>query len=100
MDLGFKGKVALVTGAGSQVGFGKEIAILMAKEGCDKIAVSDMNLADVEKTAAALKAMGCQSLAVKADITQQGRCHGYGGQGSGRIRTGGYSVQCGRRYSA
>jgi NAD(P)-dependent dehydrogenase (short-subunit alcohol dehydrogenase family) len=72
MDLGFKGKVAMVTGAGSQVGFGKEIAILMAKEGCDKIAVSDVNMADVEKTAAALKAMGCQSLAVKADITQKG----------------------------
>jgi NAD(P)-dependent dehydrogenase (short-subunit alcohol dehydrogenase family) len=27
MDLGFKGKVALVTGAGSQVGFGKEKAV-------------------------------------------------------------------------
>lgn len=28
MDLGFKGKVALVTGAGSQVGFGKATALL------------------------------------------------------------------------
>ncbi len=72
MDLGLKGKVAIVTGAGSQVGFGKEIAILMAKEGCEKITVTDVNLGEVEKTAAALKAMGCQSLAIKADITQKG----------------------------
>ena len=49
MDLGFKGKVAIVTGAGSQVGFGKEIALLLAKEGCDKIAVTDLKLEDVEK---------------------------------------------------
>jgi NAD(P)-dependent dehydrogenase (short-subunit alcohol dehydrogenase family) len=40
MDLGLKDKVALVTGAGSQTGFGKGIALVLAKEGCD-IAVSD-----------------------------------------------------------
>jgi len=33
MDLVFRGKTALVTGAGSQVGFGKEIALLLAREG-------------------------------------------------------------------
>jgi NAD(P)-dependent dehydrogenase (short-subunit alcohol dehydrogenase family) len=51
MDLGFKGKIALVTGAGSQVGFGRETALLLAKEGCDEIAVTDINLDDVRKTA-------------------------------------------------
>jgi 3-oxoacyl-[acyl-carrier protein] reductase len=71
MDLGFNGKVALVTGAGSQIGFGKEIALLLAKEGCNAIAVTDINLEDVEKTAEALKKLGCKSLAVKADITQK-----------------------------
>ena len=71
MDLGFKGKVALITGAGSQVGLGKEIAILLAREGCDKIAVTDINPVDVEKTAEAVKSLGCQSLAIKADITQK-----------------------------
>jgi 3-oxoacyl-[acyl-carrier protein] reductase len=69
MDLGFKGKVALVTGAGSQIGFGKETALLLAKEGCDAVAVTDINLEDAEKTAAAVKQIGCKSIAVKADIT-------------------------------
>ena len=71
MDLLFQGKVALVTGAGSQVGFGKETALLLAKEGCDSVAVSDINLEDVEKTAIAVKEFGRNSIAVKADITQK-----------------------------
>ena len=71
MDLLFQGKVALVTGAGSQVGFGKETALLLAKEGCDSVAVSDINLEDVEKTAIAVKEFGGNSIAVKADITQK-----------------------------
>ena len=69
MDLGFKGKVALVTGAGSQIGFGKEIALTLAREGCEAIAVTDINLEDVKKTAEALKAAGVKTLAVKADAT-------------------------------
>lgn len=71
MDLCFKGKVALVTGAGSQVGIGKEIALLLAREGCDSIAVTDINQGDVEKTADALKQLACDSLAVKTDITRE-----------------------------
>ena len=58
MDLGFKGKVALVTGAGSQIGFGKAIALLLAKEGCDAVAVTDVNLEDVKKTAEEVKKLG------------------------------------------
>jgi 3-oxoacyl-[acyl-carrier protein] reductase len=71
MDLGFKGKVVLITGAGSQVGFGKAIALLMANEGCHSIAVTDINQDDTQKTAAALKTLGCDVLALKADITSQ-----------------------------
>jgi len=71
MDLGFKGKVALVTGAGSQIGFGKEIALLLAKEGCDAVAVTDINLEDAQKTTEAIKKLGCKSIAVKADVTNQ-----------------------------
>jgi NAD(P)-dependent dehydrogenase (short-subunit alcohol dehydrogenase family) len=71
MDLGFKGKTALVTGAGSPVGFGKAIALLLAKEGCDAIAVNDINLEDARKTAEEVKALGCKSIAVKADVTSR-----------------------------
>jgi NAD(P)-dependent dehydrogenase (short-subunit alcohol dehydrogenase family) len=71
MDLGFKGKVALVTGAGSQIGFGKAVALLLATEGCDAVAVTDIDLEGAEKTAGAIKKLGRKSIAVKADITSQ-----------------------------
>jgi NAD(P)-dependent dehydrogenase (short-subunit alcohol dehydrogenase family) len=71
MDLGFKGKVALVTGAGSQIGFGKAIALLLAKEGCEAIAVTDINLEDAKKTAEAVKKAGSKSIAIPADITKK-----------------------------
>lgn len=71
MDLGFEGKVALLTGAGSQIGFGKKIALLLAKEGCDAVAVTDINLDDVKLTAEAVKAAGCKSIALKADVTNR-----------------------------
>jgi NAD(P)-dependent dehydrogenase (short-subunit alcohol dehydrogenase family) len=71
MDLGFKDKVALITGAGSQIGFGREIALLLAKEGCEAVAVTDINLADVQKTAEAVKEIGGKSTAIGADITKK-----------------------------
>ncbi len=71
MDLGFKEKVALVTGAGSQIGFGKEIALLFAKEGCARIAVTDINEADVRQTAAAVEKLGASVIAIPADITKK-----------------------------
>ena len=69
MDLGLKGKVALVTGAGSQTGFGKGIALALAAEGCDVIII-DKDLAGAQKTAADIKAPGRQTLALKADVTK------------------------------
>ena len=69
MDLGLKGKVALVTGAGSQIGFGKQIALLFAREGCDAVAVTDINLDDAKLTAEEIKKLGKKSIAVKADVT-------------------------------
>ncbi len=69
MDLGFKGKTALVTGAGSQIGFGKEIALLLAAEGVDAVVVSDIDLEGTEKTAQAVRSAGCRSTALQADIT-------------------------------
>jgi NAD(P)-dependent dehydrogenase (short-subunit alcohol dehydrogenase family) len=68
MDLGLKGKVAMVTGAGSQIGFGKGIALTLAKEGCDLV-LNDINLEGVKKTAAEIEASGQKALALKADVT-------------------------------
>ena len=62
MDLGLKDKVALVTGAGSQTGFGKGIALALAREGCDVI-ILDKDGAGAEKTAAAVEATGRKALA-------------------------------------
>ena len=67
MDLGLKDKVALVTGAGSQLGFGKAIAVTLAKEGCN-VVVADMYLEGAQKTAAEIKASGRKALAVRVDI--------------------------------
>jgi NAD(P)-dependent dehydrogenase (short-subunit alcohol dehydrogenase family) len=71
MDLRFKGKVALVTGAGSQIGFGKEIALTLAREGCAAVGVTDINLDDAKLTAEAVKAAGAKCIAVKADVTNK-----------------------------
>lgn len=69
MDLGFKGKTALVTGTASQIGFGREIALLLAEEGIDAVAVTDIDLDGAEKTAAAVRERGARSVALQADIT-------------------------------
>ena len=68
MELGLKEKVALVTGAGSQIGFGKGIALAFAREGCDVI-VTDIDIEGARKTAAEVESLGVKSIALEADIT-------------------------------
>ena len=70
MDLGLKDKVAVVTGTGSQIGFGKAISMALAKEGCDVVGI-DIDGAGAEKTAAEVKALGRKSLGLKVDITNR-----------------------------
>ena len=69
MELGLEGKVALVTGAGSQVGFGRGIAMVLAGQGCDVI-VNDIDEEGVKNTASDTEALGRRSLAIKADVTK------------------------------
>ena len=69
MDLGLKGKVALVTGTGSPIGFGRAIALGLAREGCSIIA-NDINFEEAKQAAAEVEALGCKAIAIKADVTK------------------------------
>ncbi|HSW58233.1 MAG TPA: SDR family NAD(P)-dependent oxidoreductase, partial [Dehalococcoidales bacterium] len=70
MDLGLMDKVAVVTGTGSEIGFGRAIALTLAQEGCH-VAGIDLNLEGAEKTAGDIRAMGRKSIALKADVSQK-----------------------------
>ncbi len=66
IDFGCTSKKALVTGGGR--GIGREIALRLAAAGSD-VAVSDIDLASVESVAAEIKALGRESLALRADVS-------------------------------
>ena len=67
MELGLENKVALVTGTGSRKGFGRGIALILAKQGCDIVA-NDIDLDGAQKTAVEVEALGRKAMAVKADV--------------------------------
>lgn len=67
MDLGLKGKVAIVTG--SARGLGAATARRLAEEGA-KVVITDVNATLAQATAAALKAEGFAAHCIVADITQ------------------------------
>ena len=60
------GKVSLITG--SARGIGRAIALAFAKEGAH-IVVADVNLAEAEKTAKDIEALGGKTLALAMDVT-------------------------------
>jgi NAD(P)-dependent dehydrogenase (short-subunit alcohol dehydrogenase family) len=69
MELGLQGKVAIVTGAGSQIGFGRAIALSLAREGCVVVAC-DIDLDGARKTASEVVAIGQKAIALRTDITR------------------------------
>ena len=70
MDLKLNDKVALVTGAGSQIGYGRSIAITLAREGCDVVA-ADIDMEGARRTASQVQDLGCRSMAVKVDVADR-----------------------------
>ena len=64
-----KDKVAIITGGGS--GFGEGMARRFAAEGA-KVVVNDINAANGERVANAVKQHGGQAMFVKADIAKAG----------------------------
>jgi len=67
MDMGLKGKVALVTGGGR--GIGQGIVKRLAEAGCD-IAVADIIEENAKKVADEVKAMGRRAIAIKVDVSK------------------------------
>lgn len=68
METGLKGKVAIVTGAGGQIGFGKAIALALAKEGCNLVITFNKNAEGAQKTVDEIKTLGQDIIAVKVDV--------------------------------
>ncbi len=67
MDLGIKGKVAIVTG-GSR-GLGRQAALSLAAEGCS-VTICARGEERLRQTEAELRALGVRTVAVAADVTK------------------------------
>jgi NAD(P)-dependent dehydrogenase (short-subunit alcohol dehydrogenase family) len=65
----FRGKIALVTGAGQ--GIGKAIALGLVGEGADVVA-NDLNLDLAESTAREIRAAGSRAMAIQANVAMEG----------------------------
>ena len=57
-------------GAGSQIGYGKAIAMTLAGEGC-VVAAADINLPWAQQTASEIEKQGGRALAVQADVSNR-----------------------------
>ena len=68
MDLGLKGKVAIVTGASR--GIGRSIALGLADEGCN-LAICSRSEEALQKAAQDMRNRGVEVVAVAADVTQE-----------------------------
>jgi len=68
MELGLKGKTAIVTGGGR--GIGEAIALAFAREGTN-VVVSDIDLENARSVSEKIRSMGAKAIPVKTDIAQR-----------------------------
>jgi NAD(P)-dependent dehydrogenase (short-subunit alcohol dehydrogenase family) len=71
-----KGKVAIVTGAGSVaegIGNGRAAALMLAKHGA-KVALLDANESSAKQTMEMIAANGGESITIECDVTNQEAC--------------------------
>lgn len=62
-----QGKTAIITGGGS--GFGREVALKLAKKGT-KISVVDLSKENGEETVRLCKELGCDAILIQADVSK------------------------------
>jgi len=62
-----KGKIAIVTGAGSEKGIGQATALALAKKGA-AVVVTDIDMSGAERTAQAVRQQGVEALALRVDV--------------------------------
>ena len=65
-SLALSGKVAVITGGGT--GMGRSMAVEFAKAGAD-VVVASRTLANLERVAAEVRALGQRSLAIRTDVS-------------------------------
>lgn len=68
--MNFSGRVAIVTGAGSPRGIGRETALYLAKLGADVI-VADMNLEGAQEVAKIITDMGRRSMSLQLNVVDE-----------------------------
>ncbi len=66
MDLGLKGKTAIVTGGASNIG--RAISITLAREGAN-VVIADIDQSQAEKVVETIAASGDRAIAIKTDVT-------------------------------
>jgi NAD(P)-dependent dehydrogenase (short-subunit alcohol dehydrogenase family) len=74
MEVSLEGKVALVTGAGPNIGSG--IALALAKYGA-KVACNDLDLDAVKAAVARIERNGGEAMAAPGDVTDEAAVQGY-----------------------